>query len=90
MDERKRVPQNWKTYAAGLGACGLVASAAVTDGSVGSSPPEAVIRAVQSALYTQEASAGNSSSNSSNNSSSNSSSNSNSNSNSSKASARCR
>jgi hypothetical protein len=43
MDERKRVPQNWKMYAAGLGACGLVASAAVTDGSVGSSPPEAVL-----------------------------------------------
>ena len=48
-------------FAAGLGACGLVASAAVTDGSVGSSPPDAVIRAVQSALHAQPASAGNSS-----------------------------
>jgi hypothetical protein len=64
MDNRKRVPRHWKTYAAGLGACGLVATAAASDGRIGSSPPEAVVRAIESALTTQEASAGNSSSNS--------------------------
>ncbi len=48
MDKRNKVPKRWKTYTAGLGACGLVAAAAATDGSApGGSPPESVVRAVE-------------------------------------------
>src|SRR5918999_190166 len=82
MDRSGKHAKRWKTYTAGLGACGLVAVAAATDGSTpgsGGLSPEAVVRAVESARGTAPASAGNSSSNSSSNSSFNSSSNSSSN-----------